>query len=351
MTSTKKTFYPSLQIYRGIAAMMVVFHHCWNQAEAFWGFENSNLAIIGSYGKHGVDFFFVLSGFIITLSNYHKSDEYSLIPKYYTNRVIRIFVPYLPVGILMLLLYNFLPSISAAEDGRSISLLTTFFLIPHGEPALSVAWTLVFEMLFYTIFLIWFLSSKIYKFFFGIWIFAILLFNLSGTYDLLENEFLRTFFSLYILEFGLGCLGAFMYINYVEIISKNRHVLIICGLILLFVLLFVGNGLEVSIWRGIQLTPIFMLLLIGSLNSRLDGLSSKNSLMILGNASYSIYLVHNICISALFRLLKKVDHLGIQISIFMVTIIISCIVGVIYSKIFEKWLSNLIRRNLAFNKA
>lgn len=44
---------------------------------------------------------------------------------------------------------------------REISVPELVFLIPHGEPALSVAWTLVFEMFFYTIFSIWFISRKL----------------------------------------------------------------------------------------------------------------------------------------------------------------------------------------------
>ena len=53
-----------IQIFRGIAAMSVVIYHLGRSAEAY--FHVKLLGDFFSFGYMGVDFFFVLSGFIIT---------------------------------------------------------------------------------------------------------------------------------------------------------------------------------------------------------------------------------------------------------------------------------------------
>ena len=72
--------------------------------------------------------------------------------RYITKRMRRIYIPYLPVSIGMIVLYQALPSVSAAN--RDWGLITSLFLFPtEHPPALSVAWTLVHEMTFYSLFL------------------------------------------------------------------------------------------------------------------------------------------------------------------------------------------------------
>ena len=49
-----------LQIYRGLAALMVIIHHSVGSLSYYHGIDNSYLNYIASIGKYGVDFFFVL---------------------------------------------------------------------------------------------------------------------------------------------------------------------------------------------------------------------------------------------------------------------------------------------------
>ena len=147
MEKTKVKYLDSLQVYRGLAALFVVIHHNTASIRYYHDFDSSILNFIGQIGKYGVDFFFVLSGFIISYTSISKVNEKGTLGKYIKNRFLRIYVPYLPIGVFVYLIYMFLPSISNAN--REISALTSFTLIPHGKPALSVAWTLTFELLFY----------------------------------------------------------------------------------------------------------------------------------------------------------------------------------------------------------
>src|SRR6476620_11499457 len=77
---TTKTFYPGLDALRGIAVLNVIFSHFYiNNAKWEWGWM-------------GVDLFFVISGFLITLILL-RTDKTTLtfFRNFYARRVLRIF--------------------------------------------------------------------------------------------------------------------------------------------------------------------------------------------------------------------------------------------------------------------
>jgi peptidoglycan/LPS O-acetylase OafA/YrhL len=209
MNSNPKTKYLEiLQIFRGIAALMVVLHHSIKSIQYYHEINYPFLNYIGSIGKFGVDFFFVLSGFIITYSTSIKYDEPNSFKRYIQNRLLRIYVPYLPICIFMLVIYQLLPAFS--NGTRDISILTSLTLIPVGNPALSVAWTLSFELLFYLLFSISFISKKLWNGFVLIWLISVIICTYSplSSLQFLKIPIFSTLFSPYNLEFILGyCLA------------------------------------------------------------------------------------------------------------------------------------------------
>lgn len=101
-----------------------------------------------------MDFFFVLSGFIIMHAHLHEGGRPGAIGGYVFKRLTRIFPAYWPVGLALLGLYAALPALSAS-GGREFSVLSSVLLLPADRPpALSVAWTLVHELMFYTVLLL-----------------------------------------------------------------------------------------------------------------------------------------------------------------------------------------------------
>ncbi|WP_339584972.1 acyltransferase family protein [Aquabacterium sp. G14] len=155
----------------------------------------------------GVDFFFVLSGFIIAHSSLRPDSLQGGAREYFKARFIRIYVPYLPIGVGIYLLYLLLPNLSQAE--RSPSLLTTFLLMPSdAPPALSVAWTLVHEMIFYLIFSLWFFSRKAFWSVLAIWVASILLAWFSHvTMSRFATYFLSPLNLCFILGLGISSLS------------------------------------------------------------------------------------------------------------------------------------------------
>ena len=70
-----------------------------------------------SYGLLGVDFFFVLSGFIIMYAHMDDERNTASVKRYAFKRLARIYPAYLPVGLGLIALYAALPGLSAAGGG------------------------------------------------------------------------------------------------------------------------------------------------------------------------------------------------------------------------------------------
>lgn len=88
-----------LQAGRALAALAVVVHHAATAARDFVG-PFAGVSALRT-GRFGVDFFFVLSGFIIYYSTVEKRRG---LGDYAWARVRRLYLPYWPVGVGIALL-------------------------------------------------------------------------------------------------------------------------------------------------------------------------------------------------------------------------------------------------------
>ena len=157
---------------RAVAACWVLLHHANQSISAFVGPLGAGNAVIAN-GYLGVDFFFVLSGFIIAFSSNRLLDKGGGFGDYARARLIRIYVPYLPIGIGMLLLYLWFPNLSASD--RTPGVLSSLTLLPSASPpALSVAWTLIHELLFYALFSLIFVSRRALCWVLAVWALVII---------------------------------------------------------------------------------------------------------------------------------------------------------------------------------
>lgn len=117
----------SIQVLRGLAALGVVLYH----------------AAGAKIGSFGVELFFVISGYVITLSAQGKTPGHFLF-----DRAWRIY----PIYWLAVLPWFFLaPELMAAKSLSSLTLWPVYGA-DFSQPYLVVGWTLCFEMLFYLAF-------------------------------------------------------------------------------------------------------------------------------------------------------------------------------------------------------
>jgi exopolysaccharide production protein ExoZ len=128
----------SLQVLRFLAATMVVWLHITQASRALDG-APLYCPIVSEIGSFGVDVFFVLSGFIIARTAVGKTPG-----EFLRLRLTRV------VPIYWLMTAAFLPFLVQAGKFTWTPLVSTLAFYPElGEPYLKVGWTLCFEMLFY----------------------------------------------------------------------------------------------------------------------------------------------------------------------------------------------------------
>lgn len=319
-----KRAFGTLQAARAVAALAVVGVHSLQQAQAFGGEAPRWLAAILSQGGYGVDFFFVLSGFIIYHA--HGGDErtHAAAGRFAWNRAMRIYLPYLPVSIGMILLYTMLPNLSASD--REWGLLTSLTLLPsNNPPALSVAWTLVHEVIFYTIFLL-FYATRRFWWLMGAW--AAALFVCSGA-DF-ANPVLRTLLNPINLEFLFGMVAA------VAVRQANRGWCLPVGL--LGIAAYFANpwlDSDLRVWFGMACAFV----VVGLVSLEREGRIGAPRLLVgLGDASYAIYLLHNPLLSALARLVPWWP------AIIVLSFLAASLAGTAYHRLYEKPVLSQVRR-------
>lgn len=346
MKKTKIKYIDSLQVYRGLAALFVLIHHNAASISYYHNFDSSILNFAGNIGKYGVDFFFVLSGFIISYTSLSKVNVKGTLKKYLKNRFLRIYVPYLPIGVLVYLLYMLFPS--ASNSNREISTLTSLTLIPHGKPALSVAWSLTFELLFYIFYSLRFIGKNVFRICLFLWLSLIILVNLFSPITIIENGALyHLVTSPYNIEFLLGVLLSYVLNKKIKInFYINILILITLGLSFLYLVGFDVNFFDFLPNLLFSLFVLFMMYF--TIIHKNNSFGSRSFFMIIGNASYSIYLVHNNLQALIARFFPKIHIEYRVVLIVFISLIGSCILGYIYYLIFEKKLTNIFKEKLIY---
>lgn len=140
-----------IQAARGIAALLVVLYHAERALALPQYVGHPAWAGASSFGHAGVDFFFVLSGFIIAYVHRADLNQPSALRRYAARRAARIYPPYWAITAILLVLGTASHGLGSVP-GPAV-LLQTLLLTPGNHKlVLEVAWTLVHELSFYVLF-------------------------------------------------------------------------------------------------------------------------------------------------------------------------------------------------------
>lgn len=287
----------SIEAARGIAALMVVFYHAARHLKADFGVLP--WGGIFKFGHAGVDFFFVLSGFIIFFVHQQDIGHPSRLLPYFERRFTRIY-PLFWVSLAIGLALTGLSSTQTFPDVFAIVQHAT--LLPFHDDV-GVAWTLQHEILFYLFFAVALFHRKTGIAVFATWLGLILTYWSIG-YNYQDSLLIARLASTFNLEFFFGMLAAYVVKKYT---FKRGYLLMLAGIFIFVGFAFAEN---VGVFNGyadpakIAYGFSCMLIVVGLASANLTGrLAAPSALAQLGTASYSIYLLHLPCIGVMYKLL------------------------------------------------
>ena len=303
-----------IQVFRGIASIGVLLTHCSVIFQDQLGrpFLNN----IFAFGGAGVDFFFVLSGFIIFYiheKDIHKPDRFR---SFLLKRLSRVYPLYWFVVAVKLISSWGLNGFDSPGLNGSWNFLSSLVLLPQKQDLLilGVSWTLSFEIFFYMVFGLVILFPRRMVFpIIAAWFIGCVA-QLFGLLPIAKGTLLADFwFSPLNLEFAMGCWSAYL-------LRRHRFSsgqAILCGGIFLLTLSIVTDiytathGLP-SLTKSISVITYgipFWILLIGSITLEFSKPIEVSPLLgEIGNASYSIYLMHGFFLNHLLKVLAKISE-------------------------------------------
>jgi exopolysaccharide production protein ExoZ len=324
----KKSGLTSVQALRGLAALGVVLYHTsLIMRQPQYG-SHSIWPETLEYGKLGVNLFFVLSGFIILKAHIGDAGQPSRLSKYLYRRVVRIYPVYwifLTLYILAAAVHFGFPDFSWAPG----SLLQAYTLLPLNADIrlplhelilpLKVAWTLAYEIEFYLLFVIAIFSARLALIVASIWLVAILV---QATQAPQPVNGLFSTWNLYFLA-GMAVLWLSD-----RIPMSVGHGVLAGGLILWCICPMIFSSRDMVIVSKVSIAAYFVLafalILLGSVTLERRGFVAPVVLQVLGDASYSIYLVHSAAISGVLifaRPLQLIARIGPYATYFLVFLI------------------------------
>lgn len=323
---------------RGVAALLVVFYHTALHVEGDVG--GTVLWRLPHFGHAGVDFFFVLSGFIITFVHYRDIGKRNRLAHYAQRRFTRV----LPFYWIVLAYY--LADIWLFHPAKAPGIwefLSNFLLLPQiNDQIVGGAWTLVFELMFYLIFAVLIASRKIGFAVLALWAALIATgFVIHPGRAWIAPLFIAA--SPYCFEFLLG-MGA----AYVLLRNRLPH----SGALLAVGVsgFFVAGLAEVEgymggfgSWGRVVYGACSMLIIMALVERERSGLLKvPKPLEVLGRASYSVYLVHLVALGVTFHLLARFIHLESAWVLPLWALL--CTSGVVAGVLASKWIEQPIIR-------
>ncbi len=293
----------SLQACRAMAAILVVFYHTSHgifRLEKYFG--HKPFGPLFDFGFAGVDFFFVLSGFIMMHVHAKDFGQPRALGAYFWKRFTRIYPAYWVVLAAVVPIYFLVPSFGKGHECDSDVIVRTIALFPHPKMhmVLGVAWTLVYEVFFYVLFAVLILHRRLGMILFVGWTACVL------AYPWFESYPWDFVFSYLHIRFLVG-MGVALILNHWTLPAPRA---IACA----GVAIFLGAGLIDSYYgplsplqQTVGYTLGSALTLAGLVQAERSGLIAPPGwLVYLGNASYAIYLVHFLTLSVLAKGAKAV---------------------------------------------
>lgn len=336
----------SIQALRGLAALSVMFFHFrWNVNLSYPGLGDK----LFGWGAIGVDLFFIISGFVITLSASKLKPGFPSVTSFLKHRAKRILPAYFFILLVTFLLSGAMSTFHYPEKVKNlISALTFTPIFESNAPFYiedngfyGVRWTLNYEVIFYLVMAFCLITKYRWLMLFGVFSLSLVVapiytgqqLTLSVSGYQFGTPFLNLITNPIIITFLMGVAFGLVY-PYTKVLGEKSRITILV-LSLLLVGYFelptpsFGHGVMVSGWY------LFILFIAIVLNDESISKYIPTSLVRLGEISFSLYLIHSLMNNGIGNRLEK---LGVTDGIprFVLSCVLSIILAYLSWRFIEK---------------
>ena len=336
--SAERRTYNSIQYLRAIAALMVVAWH----AEGQVGMGGTRIL------QSGIEFFLIISGFVMWI----VSEDARLKPGPFMARRLARIVPLYwvltsMVAAVALLAPKFLQSIRLAPD----HLMASYVFLPWPNPTLGVGlrpllipgWTLNYEVAFYTLVAVSLWAPRRWRA--VVTLGALALAAAVGSFAPPQNPLLAFYLSPLVADFALGILLALTLGAMPASAMRWGAPIAALGLGGLFV---GGAFIDAQASGRFFLFAVPAVMIVGGALMWEQNRSRAvfAPLKVLGDASFPLYLVHTLLLSALAQGWRHLGLASFGTTFVVVGVGLSCVVGVGLHFGLEKPLTDALQRRV-----
>lgn len=291
-------------------------------------------------GSSGVDLFFILSGFIMFYIT--QTREQSPL-KFIQARIVRIIPLYWALSFGAMMFFLIAPQL-VNSSGRTTSIIASLSLWPDGSKYLiRNGWTLSYEFFFYFVFMMLLAFNHLLKFIGLALIFSALI--LVGSFFSYQSVAFSFLTSTLLLEFVLGGAVYFVFRKLIFNVFLSACLIFIGMSTLIYQNIF--GVYESFLGRFLYYGVSFFLITIGFLG--FENILQKIQrhvvviFVILGDISFSMYLVHPFTLALIFVGTKKLNP-NLDADLFLlVAITFSIILSYFVFQCLEKPLTTLFK--------
>jgi peptidoglycan/LPS O-acetylase OafA/YrhL len=305
----------------------------------FGTFDSSTL--LGKLGVYGVSIFYVLSGLTLHIVYAESPSDLRQLKKFFFKRFLRIY----PLLWLVTLIYVFASSVQTDAFGIFLNLSGVFgFVEPDAAIGIGV-WSIGNELVFYSLFPLILLSEKInYALYYAVQLLILLVSIIFAFHILQKDSTLESQWSSYVNPFNQlflfsgGMLISHFSKKFKPVLRNEILLMFIISLVLAFTIYPVEGDLIhlVTGWDRVSLSTICLLICTSVFLLSMNQNSLIHEvLLLLGETSYSIYLLHPI----VYSLLKTINNKFLITNeplIFFSAIAITLLASIMVYRLFEK---------------
>jgi peptidoglycan/LPS O-acetylase OafA/YrhL len=339
---------PQLTFTRFLAAFGVVLVH---YGQAAYPFNQEEIKIFIPYLTSLVTYFFVLSGFILVISNYKNGEFPVSIEKktFWKNRLIRIYPLYIFAILLLLIAINDGSSF-LGFFGWNTSVAYSVLLLQSWEPGMALivnypGWSLSAEAFFYLLFPFLFQGlkplayTKLLFLAFGIWLGNNFLYYYLYTNENVLKELFYYYPPLHLSSFVFGICWGMIYIEKREYLKKYKGIILLFFILLLIFFLYsIKTGAEfMKYYHNGMFAPLYIasILIVALDEGVIKRIFSLKLFIYLGEISYGVYILQCPLIYIVSEKFKLMQSFG-STARFFLELILLVVFAAVCHELIEK---------------